>query len=67
MNEEEVARLQDSEVRIALKGLLRNLLEVRGQRQASLKLGMTPVRHARRVGEIWGLDIAINAVKRRLQ
>jgi hypothetical protein len=58
--EEEVARLQESEVKIVLEGLLRNLQDVRAQRAAGSLPGV-------RQGEIWGLDTAIKAVRRRLR
>lgn len=53
------------EVQEALRGLLRNLEEVRAQRLA--RLDTIPLSRTPRVrGEVWGLDIAISAVKRRL-
>lgn len=62
--EAEVARLQATEAKLVLEDLLRNLQDVRAQRAAHL-----PGRHADRMsrqGEIWGLDTAIKAIKRRL-
>lgn len=53
---EDVARLQDSEVRLILKGLLRSLTEVRDQQTKS---GHADVAH--------GLNIAIAAVRRRIR
>ena len=55
----EVARLQDSEVQLVLKGLLRNLTQVRDQQAA----GTTQ----RQKGAAEGLNIAIAAVKRRIR
>lgn len=64
---EEVAVLQDSEVRLVMKGLLRNLEDVLAQRTAGHHRKVTPVAWARREGEIWGLKLAIQAVKRRIR
>lgn len=58
--EEEVARLQASEAKVVLKGLLRNLEDVHAQRLKSEP-------SERRGGELWGLGVAISAVKRRLK
>ena len=66
--EEEVARLQDSEVRLILKGLLRNLTDVRTQRGATpIKLPEGRDQQLKRMGEIEGLNIAIAAVRRRIR
>ncbi len=51
-----------------LKGLLRNLTEVRGQRGAErISLPEGRDRQLKRMGEIDGLNIAIAAVKRRMR
>lgn len=67
--EEEVARLQGVEVQNALKGLLRNLEAVREQRQASALAALHALEPAwyQYRGEVVGLNIAIQAVKRRLR
>lgn len=65
--EEEVGALQASEARLVMKGLLRNLEDVLAQRTAGHHRRVTPVAYARREGEIWGLKLAIQAVKRRLR
>lgn len=57
--EAEVARLQDSEVQLILKGLLRNLTQVRDQQAAG--------RTQRQKGVVEGLNIAIAAVRRRVR
>lgn len=64
--EAEVARLQDSEVKLVLRALVASLETVRDQRSASAAAarGITKA-HIR--GEIAGLTIAINAIKRRLR
>jgi len=64
----EVARLQEAEVRTVMKGLLRNLTDVRNQRGAA-KLSLPSERtvQIRRMGEIEGLNIAITAVRRRIR
>lgn len=62
----EVAAYQDSEVQQVLKGLLRNLEDVLVQRARGHVQG-NPVVYARRQGEIWGLKMAIQAVKRRIK
>lgn len=64
---EEVARLQESEVKAVLKGLLHNLEDVLAQRTAGHHRRVTPVAYARREGEIWGLKLTIQAVKRRIR
>lgn len=64
---EEVARLQDSEVRLVLKGLLRLLNDIRAQRVAGDCPQMSRSIRDRRRGEIWGLEVAIAAVRRRLR
>lgn len=69
---EEVARLQDTEVKLVLKGLLRNLEDVRTQRGASLQGSLVLASSAgryreRQRGEIEGLNIAIAAIKRRIR
>lgn len=64
--EAEVAHLQQSEAQIILKGLLRNLTEVRAQRGVP-RAGATKVELERQRGEINGLNIAIAAVRRRLR
>lgn len=56
----EVAQLQDSEVQVILKGLLRNLTQVREQ-QSKGPAGQ------HRDGVIDGLNIAISAVRRRVR
>lgn len=63
---EEVARLQESEVRVVLKGLLRNLTEVRKQR-GMIEDGAPLARRMQIRGEIEGLNIAISAVRRRIR
>ena len=68
MNEREVAQAQDSEVNIILKGLLRNLTEVRKQRGATpVNLPEGRAQQLRRMGEIEGLNIAIAAITRRIR
>lgn len=57
--EAEVAHLQQSEVQIILKGLLRNLTEVRNQQAQGTA--------ADRNGVVDGLNIAISAVRRRIR
>lgn len=64
--EQEVAEHQDGEVRLVMKGLLRNLQQVRAQR-AILPDFESSLARARREGEIWGLDAAISAVQRRIR
>lgn len=64
--EAEVARLQDSEVRTVLKGLLRNLTDVRRQRGV-IEDDAPLARKLQMRGEIEGLNIAISAVKRRIR
>lgn len=65
---EEVARLQESEVRNVLKGLLRNLTDVRNQRGAApLELPRDRSVQLQRMAEIEGLNIAIAAVRRRIR
>lgn len=59
----DVARLQDSEVQLILKGLLRNLTEVRQQQLAEPE----HLRTMRKQGTIEGLNIAIAAVRRRIR
>ena len=57
-------RHAEREVKAALKGLMRNLQEVRAQRNLG---AIADVRdRARNQGEIWGLDLAIAAIKRRI-
>lgn len=55
----EVARLQQSEVQLILKGLLRNLTDVRDQQAKGAG--------AHRNGVVDGLNIAISAVRRRMR
>lgn len=66
MNEQEIGDLQVSEARLILMGILRNLENVKAQRRASGadddRLGQ-----ARALGEIWGLEVAIQAIRRRLR
>lgn len=64
--EEEAARLQGSEVKLVLRGVLASLEAVRDQRSASAVTarGITKA-HIR--GEIAGLTVAINVIKRRLR
>lgn len=59
--EKEVAELQASEAKVVLEGLLRNLADVRIQRIRSTS------GDARQQGEIWGLDVAIKAIRRRIR
>lgn len=63
---EEVARLQDSEVRLILKGLLNGLTQARDQRGA-LPPAQSAVQAAQRQGEVYGLNVAIAAVRRRIK
>jgi hypothetical protein len=63
---EEVGRLQDSEVRLILKGLLNGLTQAREQRE-HLPAAQTAVQAAQRQGEIYGLNVAIAAVRRRMR
>lgn len=65
--EEEVAALQQAEVQLILKGLLRNLERVREQRALPLEPGANPKYKAHVRGELWGLDTAIRAVRRRIR
>lgn len=65
--EEEVARLQESEVQIVLKGLVRTLEALLAQREQGRYSSMNPRVLARRQGEIWGLKVALAAVKRRIR
>lgn len=58
----DMERWAKQEVNSALKGLLRNLTEVRTQRSVPDR-GLFS---ARQMGEIDGLNIAIAAVKRRI-
>ena len=55
-----------AEVKAALKGLLRNLEDVRRQRGA-VDEGAPLARKLQRRGEIEGLNIAISAIKRRIR
>ena len=64
--DEEVARLQDSEVRLVLKGLLNGLTQAREQREV-LPAAQTAVQAAQRQGEVYGLNIAISAIQRRIR
>ncbi len=70
MNEvsDAMERHAEAEVKRALKGLLRNLEDVRRQRGA---VRYTPDRArddiARQRGEVEGLNIAIYAIKRRIR
>ena len=65
---EQVAHLQQSEVQLILKGLLRNLTEVRAQRGAErISLPEGRGQQLKRMGEIDGLNIAIAAVRRRIR
>lgn len=59
-------RHAEREARATLKGVLRNLLEVRAQR-AVMPDRESALARARRQGEIWGLDAAIAAVERRIR
>jgi len=65
---EDLDRHARQEVRVALKGILRNLAEVREQRGGE-RIQLPGGRDAqlKRMGEIWGLDVAIKAVERRLK
>jgi hypothetical protein len=60
--EAEVAQLQQSEVQLILKSLLRNLTEVRNQQSRGTGQGA-----AHRNGVVDGLNIAIAAVRRRVR
>lgn len=64
--EAEVAGLQESEAKLVLKGLLRNLEDVRRQRGA-VEEGAPLARKLQVRGEIEGLNIAIYAIKRRIR
>ncbi len=64
--EKEVARLQAQEAKLVLKGLLRNLEDVRRQR-GTVEDGAPLARKLQVRGEIEGLNIAIAAVKRRIR
>ena len=66
--EEEVVQLLQSEAQLILKGLLRNLTEVRAQRGAErISLPEGRDQQLKRMGEIDGLNIAIAAVRRRIR
>lgn len=65
--EEEVARLQESEVRVVLKGLLRNLEGVHRQRTVSRDHAVTQAARDIAVGQIDGLDTAMRAIRRRIR
>jgi len=60
-------RHAEREVKAALKGLMRNLQEVRAQRGGE-RIQLPGGRDAqmKRMGEIWALDLAIAAIKRRI-
>lgn len=65
-----VERRHSTETRKALREVLTSLEAVRAHRLSSLqtlRTAMLPVRYARTQGEIWGLDVAINSIKRRLR
>lgn len=65
---EDMERYAADAVRDVLKGLLRNLTEVRNQRgveRVSLPEGRD--QQLKRMGEIEGLNIAIAAVRRRIR
>lgn len=65
---EDMERWADQEVRKVLKGLLRNLTDVRTQRgAASFTLPDGRIAQLKRQGEIEGLNIAIAAVRRRIR
>lgn len=60
---EEVEKMIAAEVKLTLKGILRNLEDVHAQR-----VGTQPhLRTMRQVGELWGLGVAISAIKRRIR
>lgn len=59
-------RHAEAEVKAVLKGLLRNLTDVRRQRGV-IEDGAPLARKLQVRGEIEGLNIAISAVKRRLR
>ena len=66
--ETEVARLQEAEAKVVLKGLVRNLEDVLAQRiRAGKGTAANTVAGARLRGEIWGLRLAIQAAKRRIK
>jgi hypothetical protein len=67
--EAEVARLQESEAKAALRNLLASLEDVRRQRRAAAGLPgqRVTVAVAQARGEVAGLTVAINAIKRRLR
>lgn len=58
---EEVEKMIATEVKLTLKGILRNLEDVHAQRLASTSSD------ARQRGELWGLGVAISAIKRRIR
>jgi hypothetical protein len=61
-------RHAEKEVRDALKGLLRNLKDVKEQRMAAGRGILPSASHRARIeGELWGLDTAIKAIERRLR
>jgi len=62
----EVGELQAKEATLILKGVLRNLQEVRAQRVASADKGCKADRVWNQ-GQIYGLDVAIAAIRRRIR
>ncbi len=64
--EDEVAGFQDAEVRLVLKGLLRNLEAVKVQRSIPHRPGTAAKFVERQTGELVGLEMAIKAIRRRL-
>lgn len=57
--------LQDSDAQKALRDVLRSLREVKAQRLVTRP--ETAGGAARKAGEIWGLDVGIAAIERRLK
>lgn len=66
--EEQVARLQATEARYILETLLKSLEAVQKQRRVSSQPGQRmTVPAVRAQGEVIGLQVAIDAIKRRLR
>lgn len=63
---EDVARPQDSEVQLILRGLLNGLTQARDQR-AKLPPAETSIQAAERRGEVYGINMAIAAIRRRMR
>jgi hypothetical protein len=63
--EKEVGELQVKEAGLVMKGLLRNLVEVRRQWSTGPSGGETATEAALRRARVYGLNVAIGAVRRR--